>query len=140
MNLSLKSIRRRVTAMACALAVTVPVLQATTASPAYADDNCTAGVLCSATTNLSAFRVLVARNWDCGGPCASPQMWLSPAASTPVLEDWDGFRIDSGWCYSYVISPGGIPVRQYGEKWVQVHNGFRATILGQARVPSWLCF
>jgi hypothetical protein len=142
MNLSLKTIRRRLTAMACALAVSVPVLLATAASPANADDRCTGGVLCSATTNLSAFRVLVSRQWCDGrnGPCEGSQsIWLSPGASTPPLEDWDAFRIDSGWCYSYNITPGGIPRRQYGERWIQVHNHERAYIIGQARVPSWLC-
>jgi hypothetical protein len=139
MKLSLSAIRRRVTVIACALAVSVPVLQATAASPANAD-GCTGGVICSATTNLSVFRVRVALDWCGGGPCAgTAQMWLSPGQSTPLLEDWDAFRIDAGWCYSYAITPPGIPVRRYGERWIQVHNGQRANILGQARVPSFLC-
>ncbi|MFI7709216.1 hypothetical protein [Nonomuraea sp. NPDC049480] len=140
MNLSLPTIRRRVIAIACALTMSVPVLQVTAASPANAD-GCDGGVVCSAITNLSVFRVRVYQDWCEGsGPCAgTAQMWLSPGASTPLLEDWDAFRIDAGWCYSYAIAPPGLPVRQYGERWIRVRNGMRANILGQARVPSFLC-
>ncbi|MBB4965447.1 hypothetical protein [Saccharothrix violaceirubra] len=128
--------------MACVLGVSVPLLQATTAVPAHADDRCTAGVICSATTNLSAFRVLAVEKWNCKEPCKGRQEWLAPGKSTPLLEDWDGFRVDSGWCYSYVMSPPNLLVRTYGRKngtWIRVHNGVRATIVGQARVPSFLC-
>jgi hypothetical protein len=137
MKLSWKPMRRRVAAIACAVAVAVPLLQAT-ASPARAD-GCSGGAVCSAVTNLSVFRVLVIRDWECVNQSCANTMWLSPGQSTPLLEDWDGFRIDAGWCYSYAITPPGIPVHRYGERWIQVHNGQRANILGQARVPSFLC-
>ncbi|TWP47958.1 hypothetical protein FKR81_30275 [Lentzea tibetensis] len=142
MNVSLKNTWRRVAAIACTLAVSASLLQAATASPASADDKCTVGVICSATTNLSVFRVRVSKSWcpKDGAPCpGSDEMWLYPGQSTPLLEDWDAFRIDSGWCYSYFLTPPNIPYRKYGHKWVRIHNGQRADILGQARVPSWLC-
>jgi hypothetical protein len=153
MNLSMPAVRRRVTALACALAMSLPALQATTVSPVHADEPaaingvCNAGVLCSRTVNLSVFGVYVAKKWcdPVSGPCASSTpgqdyLWLSPGQSTPSLEDWDAFRIDAGWCYSYTISPPGTPRIRYGQRWIQVHNGQLASITGQARVPSFLCF
>jgi len=118
---------------------------------AGADDVGTAEVkclvgLCSRTHNQSSFSAFVARDWGTGGPKAGSQTdWLSPGESTPWDEDWDGFRVDGGWCYRGVIEtwvyvngtlvkiPSGFTYdrRGLGELWVQVHDNQAAIITRQ---------
>lgn len=145
MNLSPNALRRRVLMIAISLFLSAPISQMT-APPAHADDGCKGGIMCSSTKNLSVFPVEVAKKWCNGkkGPCDKSDEGqefrrLRPGEETPLLEDWDAFRIDRNWCYSYMILPTRFPIREHGEKWVQVHGYERAIIMGQARVPSWLC-
>ena len=93
------------------------------------------GDLCGRVLNTSSYGVLALKNWGDMGSTS----WLSAGSSTPRWEDWDGFRIDAGWCYKFVIYNGPIPwwftrdlrgVSQH--QWYQIHDHQTAEIYFQS--------
>jgi len=110
---------------------------------------------CSETANQSAYSVYTARNWCVGaspwagntmpscsdGNVAQQFLWIAPyTGRTPDGQDWDGFRVDAGWCYHVVLFSWPGPWRsdfQYDRRgmstglWVHVHNNELAYVTSQ---------
>jgi len=98
---------------AAALAVLLGHAPAAHADEGVDGASCTGG--CSETVNQSAYSVLAFRNWCTSGSTGSSTTtqptctvdgvaqqwsWISPGNQTPSGQDWDGFRVDAGWCYN----------------------------------------
>ncbi|MFD4231367.1 hypothetical protein [Streptomyces sp. NPDC058545] len=133
-------------AMAAALAAVIgPV------APAQAGGSCTGG--CSETINESHVGAIAFRNWCRSGDLTGAETSTQPTCTvegvpqstkllaawtgrTPVGEDWDGFRVDAGWCYrvffhSYIWGDWWHNYNQSNKtthSWVKVSNDATAYI------------
>ena len=104
------------------------------ATAAEPKGGCTAGVVCSETTNEMSRLVYAAKHWcDSGshhGPCAPlsrerTRMYLHKGQTTPSFEDWDAFHVPAHctftvkrhWYSDTTAIKGGAV-----GKWVQVHD------------------
>lgn len=103
------------------------------------DEAAAHGALFSHIHNESPYALWIGRNWE----TKSPARWLNPGGSTAWNEDWDGFRVDAGWCYRFVVETYWPPPRPtdvtgyridrrgLGEYWFQVHDNQTARIFTQ---------
>ncbi|MCX5409882.1 hypothetical protein OHA37_39330 [Streptomyces sp. NBC_00335] len=106
--------------------------------------------MCSETFNKSGDSVYVARSW-CGDqewlaqnapPCGdrNGDYWLQKGQGTNPNQDWDAFRVDVGWCYTFqtqsylwgwynkeVVDRRGKPTAE----WVRVHDDETTFVLSQ---------
>ncbi|MBC6457069.1 hypothetical protein [Actinomadura sp. HBU206391] len=109
------------------------------AAPANAGGSCSFG--CSETHNISPYGVLAGRDWCTDSICPGSQtMSIYTGGKTPQNEDWDGFRVDAGWCYTVQWWVYGLPAedlvhydqRGRGSRWIQVHNYETAVVIRQS--------
>ncbi len=118
-------------------------------APAAHAGGCTAYVFCSNTINSSSWGATAIKNWTCSGNSTgdwstgcvdlSTTMYLPPGSSTPAFEDWDAFRVDTGWCYrvlfeTYTSTWTRLYYASHSPIYVKVSNDAIANI--EAQYPS----
>src|SRR5689334_140204 len=107
--------------------------------------SCTLG--CSETINRTSVPVLAGRNWCSSSegpiyqdsqPCSGETRWLQQNESTPDGQDWDTFRVDRGWKYTYRIYVGPVWTTHTVDRrhsstgaWIRVHNYQTAVVTKQ---------
>ncbi|MEU3464471.1 hypothetical protein ABZ721_31535 [Streptomyces sp. NPDC006733] len=147
--MSLRSPVRTIARAGVALSLALAGLLAV--SPvSQADDGPCSSPWCSETYNVSGDSVYVARSW-CGDqewlaqdapPCGAKDTdyWLQNGHGTNPNQDWDSFRVDVGWCYTFqttsflwgeypkeVVDRRGKPTAE----WVRVHDDETTVVISQ---------
>ncbi|MFF2350885.1 RHS repeat-associated core domain-containing protein [Kitasatospora sp. NPDC058115] len=79
------------------------------------------GRLCGQVLNLSRSPVRIARDWNCHGPCPSPQATLRPGMSSrSFYSDTDGFKTSTRAYVTIGFNVGWGTARP--GRWYQIHN------------------